>query len=449
MYLFYSVLLTIGLIALLPRFLVDAFRHGKYIAGFRERLGNLPAIETGKRPLVWLHCVSVGETEAARPLVRMLIDRFPTFSFVVSTTTLTGQTFAQKVFAGQAAAVFYFPFDWGWTVRRALRRLDPAAVLIMETELWPRMLHECRRRRIPVALVNGRISEKSFRGYRLLGGFIRRVVRDLTIALMQSEGDADRLRRLGLPGDRIQVSGNLKFDNAETAGADDVTRNLSARFSLDENIPLIVAASTHDPEERIVLEAFKRLGGRAKLMIAPRHPERFAETASLLDRSELSWARRSAPASDRDQQCDVILLDSIGELRAAFPLASIVFVGGSIAPHGGHNMLEPAAAGACVVTGANTQNFTAIMNALLDNNGVIQLPELSPEETASKLSEVFRELLIDDDRRRDLAARAKAVCEQHRGATEHTVQILAGMFASAQQSEPALSSSTYSPITSK
>src|SRR5438132_4698661 len=161
MYFVYSVLLTIGFIALMPKLLIGALRHGKYITGLRERLGNLPVIQANSQPTVWLHCVSVGETEAARPLIRALSDRFHALRLVISTTTLTGQAFARRSFSDQATAIFYFPFDWAWTVRRALRTLKPSAVLIMETELWPRLLHECRRRKIPVALVNGRISEKS------------------------------------------------------------------------------------------------------------------------------------------------------------------------------------------------------------------------------------------------------------------------------------------------
>lgn len=443
MYFVYSLLLTLGLIALLPRFLFDAIKHGKYIAGLRERLGKIPTVAT-EGPLVWLHCVSVGETEAARPLVQALIARFPTFSFVVSTTTLTGQTFARRVFAGQAAAVFYFPFDWGWTVRRALRGLDPAAVLIMETELWPRMLHECRRRDIPVALVNGRISERSFRGYRRLGGFISRVVKDLNIALMQSESDADRLRQLGLPPDRILISGNLKFDGAEAANASDATRELANRFNLNRQVPLIIAASTHHPEELVALEAFKPLAGQARLMIVPRHPERFDETASLLQQSNLKWARRSAFADESDKTSDVILLDSIGELRAAFPLADLVFVGGSIATHGGHNMLEPAAAGACVVTGPHTQNFTAIMKALLDKKAIIQLSGRTTDECGSELASVFKRLLEDDKQRQELAARAKSVCEQNRGATDRTIQMLAPILITRDQPKLELGYSTVS-----
>src|SRR5215470_4820117 len=195
MYLAYSLLLSLGLIVLIPHFLFQALAHGKYIAGLRQRLGSLPSVN-GK-PVIWLHCVSVGETQAARPLAQRVKEAFPHHALVVSTITLTGQKLARDVFRTQAESVFYFPFDWRWSVRRALKTINPAAVLIMETELWPNFLRECKARRIPVALVNGRISRQSFRRYRRIKFFLRRVFEGVTIAVMQSETDASRLRELG------------------------------------------------------------------------------------------------------------------------------------------------------------------------------------------------------------------------------------------------------------
>ncbi|HKR02859.1 MAG TPA: glycosyltransferase N-terminal domain-containing protein, partial [Pyrinomonadaceae bacterium] len=259
MYFLYSLLLTLGVVALLPRFALDAFRHGKYVAGLGQRLGRLPKIETGGRPVIWLHCVSVGETQAARPLARAILDKFPAHSLVVSTTTLTGQRVARDVFGKDAAAIIYFPFDWAWTVRRSLRTVNPSVVLIMETELWPNFLRECRRARVPAAIVNGRLSERSFGRYRLVKGFTRRIVNDLSLALMQTEADAGRIRALGLTPGRVHVSGNVKFDLGEDAGQQTLTAELRERFNFDGARPLLVAASTHAPEERILLEAFKRL----------------------------------------------------------------------------------------------------------------------------------------------------------------------------------------------
>lgn len=443
MYFFYSLLLTLGFIALLPKFAIDALRTRKYVTGLSQRLGKLPEIPASDRPLIWIHCVSVGETEAARPLIRALLERFPSHQLVISTTTVTGQRIARAAFAREAAAVIYFPIDWAWTVRRVLRTLRPAAVLIMETELWPHLLRECRAREIPVALVNGRISATSFRRYKLISVFIRRVLNDLSIALMQSEEDAARIRTLGLAPERILMSGNLKFDSAEIAADQAVVADLAGRFGLKEKPELIVAGSTHGPEESVLVEAFKRLrmvhqDSTTRLLIAPRHPERFAEVASLLQKSGLTWARRSNSPASEDAKCDVILLDTVGELRAVYSLAAVAFVGGSIAAYGGHNVLEPASLGVAVVTGAHTQNFSAITRALLDQKAIVQLPEMEFSEAPIELASVLNDLISDEARRHGIAQRALAVCDRNRGATARTIQIVEGLLASRAADEAPL-----------
>ena len=429
MYFLYSILLGVGVLALLPRFLFDALRHGKYAAGLRERAGKIPKLDSEGRPVVWLHCVSVGEAQAARPLARALLARYANHALVVSTTTLTGQRVAREAFAGDAALVFYFPFDWAWSVRRALRAVNPSAVLVMETELWPRFFRECGRRGVPVALVNGRVSEKSFGRYKLIRFFIRRVLSDLTLAAMQTDADASRVRALGLAPERIRVTGNVKFD-MEDAGSHHLTEELRERFGLDGRRPLVVAASTHAPEERVALEAYRLLNDsdlktRPRLLIAPRHPERFGEVASMLEASGLSWSRRGARPDESDAECDVILLDSIGELRAAYPLAEVVFVGGSVAPVGGHNILEPALAARAIVTGAHTSNFKAIVETFLEHEALVQLPYAEDAEAARLLSRALRELLEDDAKRRRVGESARAVLEQNRGATARTIELLA------------------------
>jgi 3-deoxy-D-manno-octulosonic-acid transferase len=436
MHFLYSLLLTLGVIALLPRFAYDAFRHGKYVAGLRERLGRLPAIETNGRPVVWLHCVSVGEAQAARPLARAILDQFPSHALVVSTTTLTGQRVARDVFRDDAASVIYFPFDWAWTARRALRLVNPCAVLIMETELWPNFLRECKRRRVPVAIVNGRLSERSFRRYQLIPRFTNRIVNYLDLALMQTEADARRVRALGLPPERVIVTGNVKFDVGVGAGEQLLTAELRGRFALDDERTLIVAASTHTPEEQIILEAFKLLrsmpgNDQVRMLIAPRHPERFAEVESLLESSGLLWSRRSDAPGERDPRSDLILLDSIGELRAVYPLAGIVFIGGSLTPTGGHNILEPAAAGVCTVTGAHTFNFKAIVAAFLEADALVQLPALALKDAPSSLAHILQELLANEGRRRAIGENARAVLEDNRGATARTIKLLAPIFAAS------------------
>lgn len=428
MYFVYSLLLTVGFIVLLPRFLFDAFQHGKYVAGFRERLGKLSGIESHRRPVVWIHCVSVGESQAARPLVRSIRQRFPNHVLVISTTTLTGQNLARELFKHEAARIFYFPFDWRWTVRRALKAINPSAVLIMETELWPGFLLEAHRQGIPVAIVNGRISQQSFRRYKWIRGFVSQVLECLRVGIMQTEADAERIRCLGLPADKVFVSGNLKFDAGAMPSSSTLAGELQRRFNIADAAPLILAASTHAPEERIMLEAFHRLKNsssqKIRLLLAPRHPERFADVASLLDDSGLTWTRRSDPSSAIDQTCDAILLDTIGELPAIYSLAAVVFVGGSIANSGGHNILEPAAVGAAIVTGPHTHNFDGIVTVFAENHAIVQLPVLSAGQADSALENVFSELLNDKGHRRELGQRAKHLVAQNQGATERTLDLL-------------------------
>lgn len=431
MYFIYSLLLILGFLILLPRFLFDALRHGKYVAGFRERLGLLTPIQSGGQPVVWIHCVSVGETQAARPLVRAIRKRFPNHSIAVSTTTLTGQNVAREVFGTDVKRVFYFPFDWRWIVRKTLTAVNPAAVLIMETELWPGFLRECQARKIPVAIVNGRLSEQSFRRYRLIKRFMSRILSSLSLAAMQTEADAERLRELGLDAAKILVTGSLKFDVGSTPSTDALTKEFRKRFKLDDAAPLILAASTHAPEERILLNTLKRVisdsGLKPRLMIAPRHPERFREVAALIAASEFRWTSRTAAPNLSDELCDVILLDSIGELQAVYSLASLVFVGGSIAKAGGHNILEPAALGAPVITGAHTHNFKEIVETFVKAEAIIQLQPGSESEVTIKLASELAQLLADPNRRAELGERALRLVDQNRGATERTLDLLSSI----------------------
>jgi len=426
MYLAYSLLLSLGLIVLIPHFLFQALAHGKYIAGLRQRLGSLPP--TNGKPVIWLHCVSVGETQAARPLAQRVRQQFPHHALVVSTITLTGQNLARDVFRTQAESVFYFPFDWRWSVRRALKKINPAAVLIMETELWPNFLRECKARRIPVALVNGRISRQSFRRYRLITFFLRRLLSCLSLAVMQSETDASRLQALGMSDDKLYTAGNLKFD-AEVAGELTAkTAEIRERFGLRSGMPLILAASTHAPEEEVMLESIKLLQP-ARLMLAPRHPERFNEVASLIQKSGLSWTRRTGlPAAD-DKSATVILLDTIGELPATYSLADVVFVGGSIVDRGGHNVLEPAAAGAAVVTGAHTHNFHAIIDLMCEAKAIVQLPPVETSAAAPELTYVLKNLLANTSEREELGRRAKQLVTENQGATDRTIKLIAPLIA--------------------
>jgi len=440
MYLAYSLLLLFGLLVLLPHFLFQALAHGKYLDGLWQRLGSVSPI-TGK-PVIWLHCVSVGETQAARPLARRLNQQFPHHALVVSTITLTGQKLARNVFENQAERVFYFPFDWRWSVRRALKRMNPAAVLIMETELWPNFLRECKSRGIPVALVNGRISKQSFRRYSLVKFFLKKVLASLSMAVMQSETDAQRLQSLGMPGEKLFTAGNLKFDADPGIDLAEKAAKMRERFGLQSGAPLILAASTHAPEEEIILDSLKQLRAKqpVRLMIAPRHPERFNEVASLIQNSGLSWTRQTKVPEANDTDATVILLDTIGELPATYSLATVVFVGGSIVDRGGHNVLEPAAVGSAVVTGAHTHNFHAIVDLMEDASAIVQLPPAQGPDATHEFTRVIEQLLADPEERAELGRRAKQLVVDNQGAAERTMKLIAPLF-SAKQHESSRSDS--------
>ena len=431
----YSLLLSIGFLLMLPLFIL---RREKYASGFSQRLGNYPRFIHDGRPVIWLHCVSVGETNAARPLVEKLITEFPGHRLVFSTTTKTGQELAEKLFRGKAEAVFYFPFDWKFSVLRALENYKPAIVLLMETEIWPRFIREAECLGAKIAIVNGRLSQRSAGRYSVARPFIRRVLNGIDLAMMQGENDARRMIALGMDAHAVKVTCNLKFD-LELSGSDRaITDELDRRFQISDSRPLIVAASTHEPEERLVLEAYCSTAAgadavRPRLLIAPRHPERFEAVGKLVEEfranpacewKEYSFVRRSNNAASNDASADIIILDTIGELRAVYPLAEIVFVGGSLIPHGGQSVLEPAAAGKAIVTGHHTHNFADAVRTFMGANALIRLPDKTGERIVDGLFLVFAELLEDGERRKTLGLSAAAVMKANRGATERTIREL-------------------------
>lgn len=430
MYLLYSIVLSIGFAIMLPLFWL---RREKYAAGFKQRLGNYPPFDHDGREVIWLHCVSVGETNAARPLVDALRENFPDRRLVFSTTTRTGQELATKIFKDKADTIIYFPFDFKFAVRRALRNYKPSLVLLMETEIWPRFIHEAKRSGAQIAIVNGRLSEKSFGRYAKVRSFIRSVLADVDLALMQGEADARRIAELGMDHARTVTTGNLKYDLSPASDERETSESLNSRFQISNLSPLIVAASTHYPEENLILEAFRKLheslDTKPRLLIAPRHPERFDEVAETIKSAGFSLSRRSEPASPTDKTADVILLDSIGELRAAYALAEVVFVGGSLIPHGGQNVLEPAAEGKAIVTGPHTFNFAAIVDQMIERHALIRLPATNNDsETIKLLASEIRELIANPAERQRLGRNAKTVVEENRGATRKTIDLLEKMF---------------------
>ena len=440
MYFLYSIALTLGVLVMLPRFAWDAIRHGKYVEGLGQRFGNIPSFNKNNQKLIWIHCVSVGETLAAQPLVEAIRLAHPSLAVVVSTTTATGQTVARKLFGEHCAAVIYFPLDLRWCVRRALARANPVAVLITETEIWPNFLRQCEKSSIPVAIVNGRLSETSFRRYRWVNGFIGRVLQGVRLAIMQTEGDASRIRELGLPESNLRVSGNIKFDLENDSSVDQLADRLKSRFELDGSRPLLVAASTHAPEEQILLNIFRRIkesrnGTSPRLLIAPRRPERFGETAAAIEDSGFSWARRSDRPMATDKSAEIILLDSIGELRSTYSMADVVFVGGSLANHGGHNLLEPAAAGACIVTGPHTANFAEIVSLMLKSGALIQLEDRPQNDSTAALLASLEELIDNTEKRHEMGQSAAKVVEQNRGATQRTLNFLGPLLNPTSESK--------------
>jgi len=422
MFFLYSLLYLLAFALMSPLFLL---RRSKYASGFSERLGNYPEFTKDDRPVIWLHCVSVGETNAARPLVDQLISRFPDHRLIVSTTTKTGQTLARDIFKDTTDAVFYFPFDWKFSVRRALRNFKPSIVLLMETEIWPRFFREAHLSGAKIAIVNGRLSEKSFSRYSYVKSFVRKVLGNVDLALMQGEADARRIKELGMSLDDVFVTGNIKFDHSINQVENSLTSDLRDRFAINGQRLLIVAASTHPKEEEWVTEVLEGETEAFRLLIAPRHPERFDEVAELIRGTSYSFVRRSDIASEADKVSDIILLDSIGELRAVYALADIVFVGGSLIPHGGQSILEPAAAGRAIVTGPFTHNFDAVVQEFLSRDALIQTPEVPQDfQNPERLYEVFGDLFEHPEKRRQLGENALSVMNANRGATAKTLEYL-------------------------
>lgn len=428
----YSFIYTLAFFALLPYFAYQAIFNRKYLGNLRGRLWLKPALAADEaRPAIWLHAVSVGETLAAKPLLAALRKRFPRHRLIVSTTTMTGQAVARERLP-EADGVCYFPFDWKFTVRRALDAVQPQVVVLMESELWLNFLDECRARQIPTVVVNGRISDRSFPRSRTFGFFVRRLYGLLTRFLAQSRIDAERALALGAPAERVAVSGNLKYDIGDPSSKlpklDETARQLGTMFALSVS-PLIVAGSTSEDEERRLLEAFARLLKvpgleNARLLIAPRHPERFGAVAALLESPGIKVSRRST-AGESAKEAQVILLDSIGELAAIYRFASVVFVGGSLVPVGGHNILEAALFAKPIIVGPHMHNFRDITKEFLRREALIQLPATNAAEQVRELSRSFAELLRDQTRARQLGANARQAIEDNRGATARTVAAIA------------------------
>lgn len=411
MHLIYTAALGLGLLVTLPYY---AVRFRKYLPTLRERLGFVPRID-GERP-IWIHAVSVGELRAVDPLIRQLRERTDGRPLVVSTTTPTGRKLALE--RSDVDQVVYFPLDLPFAVRRALARLRPERVIIAETEIWPNFLRECAASDIPVYMLNGRISDRSFPRYRWARRWLAHSLEGYTLLGMQSETDAARIRQLGAPGQKVVVFGNLKYDASRPEAPMDPVLAQALRSP-----PLLIAASTSEGEEVHVIDAYRRLlatHGELKLLLAPRRAERFDDVARLLDASGLKWRRRTClgPGESPDEVLlgevllgEVLLLDTIGELNALFGFASVVFMGGTLVPTGGHNILEAVRYGKPVVFGPHMDNFRDMAREFLEAGAAIEV-----SDSAQLAREVGR-LLEDTAARESMVDAGLRLLEKNRGAT--------------------------------
>lgn len=441
------------LIAVGPLLCYRAWRKGKYRDGWREKLFGALPVRQSSAPSIWFHAVSVGEVLALEPLVAEFSRGRPPWDVVITTTTSTGYELARQRFAD--AAVHYFPLDFSWAVKRAVSRIRPSAVALVELELWPNFIEEVCRRNVPIMLLNARLSEKSFRGYRRLPSFLRSSLAKLSLVASQNETYSQRFEELGVPKEVIATTGSVKFDRGLKLVPRLDIETLRAELGLRADEKVLLAGSTHGLEERAILDcwlALKQDFEQLRLILVPRHRERFEDVAALISEEYgLPLLRRSRskfrdidaslkerwrqevgkPTSSRpspqpspggresiNSHEPVILLDTIGELATAWHLAGVGFVGGTLTSRGGQNMLEPAACGVPVVIGPGYRNFRDVVENLLEREAITVV------ENAGELQEALRQLLSDEKKRRLLVERAKEYVESQRGATMRTMDLV-------------------------
>ncbi|MEQ1354783.1 MAG: 3-deoxy-D-manno-octulosonic acid transferase, partial [Candidatus Acidiferrum sp.] len=442
-YFIYSLLLGVAAIALTPYWLVQGLRHGKYLSNLGERLGfSFPSLkQVSNLPgSILLHAVSVGEVLSGISLARRLKETYPNRRLIISTTTITGQALARERMPF-ADAVIYFPLDWMFSVKRALDAVQPALIVILETEIWPNFLRQARRRNIPVIIASGRISDRSFARYKkylgafgfFLRPFLKRILADPSSFLMQSEKDAERIRLLGAPAEHVRASGNLKYD-LDLPAPMAVSDWLETEARRAGRTPIIVAGSVVATEEPLALIAFGTLQGEypnALLVLAPRKPERFDAAADFIHESRRKFLRRSqlpiqtsmngtaSTSLTIPNDVTVLLLDSIGELSSLYRCADGVFVGGSLVESGGHNILEPAAFGKIPVFGPSMENFAEMAARFVAAGAAVQVE--SPEDAGVAWIGFFRE----PERARAMGETARNLVEASRGATDRALAEIA------------------------
>jgi 3-deoxy-D-manno-octulosonic-acid transferase len=406
-----------------PLIVWQSLRTGKYREGFREKLLGLVPHREGNATCVWIHAVSVGEVNLVAILLRELGAAHPDWQFVVSTTSRAGYELAHKKYAD--LTVFYCPLDFSWAVRAAMRRIHPSILVLAELELWPNLVKAAKDHGARIAIVNGRMSDHSFPGYRRIRPLVAAVLRQIDLITAQNDESASRFRVLGAPSNRVYVTGSLKYDGAQTDRNNARTQSLRQLASISDDDIVFLAGSTQEPEERYAVDIFRRLAPqhpRLCLIIVPRHPERFEAVAKLLDASNLTWRRRtklvSQPPALPGADGRVLLVDSIGELGAWWGASHIAFVGGSFGDRGGQNMIEPAAYGAAVSFGPNTSNFRDIVAALTAADAAVVV------QNAEQLEAFVGRCLNEPQQAAAMGTRAQQLVQSQLGATARTVSLL-------------------------
>lgn len=406
-----------------PLILWAMIRTGKYREGYLEKFLGLVPRRDGNAPCVWIHAVSVGEVNLLATILREVSATHPDWQFVVSTTSRTGYELACKKYAEHT--VCYCPLDFSWSVRRAMRRIRPTMLVLAELELWPNLILAAKDEGARVAIINGRMSDHSFPGYQRFRLLVSRLLDKLDLIAAQNEESATRFLALGAPAERVHVTGSLKYDGAQTDRQNLRTRSLRQLAGFRDDDIIFLAGSTQDPEEEYALDIYRRLAPshpRLRLVLVPRHPERFEAVAKLLDDSGLEWTRRSALTNENSRERiarrPILLIDTVGELGAWWGTASIAFVGGSFGSRGGQNMIEPAAYGAAVSFGPNTRNFRDIVAALLTHGAAVEV------RTPAELESFVRRALEEQDWARTLGERAQTFVQSQLGATARTGALL-------------------------
>ncbi len=418
----YTLLFYLLLPLILLRLAYRGFKAPAYRARIAERFGFFTPPDLSD--CIWLHSVSVGETIAAAPLVKRLQQQYPNTPLVVTTMTPTGSAQVRSLF-GNSVFHVYAPYDLPGAVKRFLQRIQPRLLIIMETELWPNTVHYCRQQKVPVLLANARLSERSARGYQRFAALTQPMLKQLSCVVAQAEADKARFVSLGLPESAVQVSGSIKFDVAISAALQQRASELKAQWNNAGARQVLLAASTHEGEDAILLTAFQGLLSRFPnllLVLVPRHPERFDQVASLAEQRGLITQRYSQQTVP-DQSAQVFIGDAVGELMLWYGCADLVFVGGSLVNRGGHNMLEPAAWGLPVLIGPSVFNFQSIAELLLAQQALVQLNDSSA--LSGQLTEQITVLLTDQQQRQALSDNARQVVEDNRGALDKLLEVIA------------------------